>query len=274
MSLRSELVALATRVPSSPYPTEEATKQFLVLPFLSRALGWRWDCPSDICPEYPIGSGRVDYALLSGEPVAFVECKVGPLGAGDTRQLLEYLRESGAPSVGVLTDGVVWKFYTVAGGEPFFQFDLRSYKQMPNPAAESALAGFARGKDISEAVATASGVGSLVAFAGTTEGRAKLEEAVVAVVRGVIAGAGGDSVAVQPERYPSDTNIFYYAGDGKRSNRRLLAKLRYWKNGQVYLWVFGTGGEQDLVRRVQLRAIVDIAGYSAEIRATAFREGV
>ena len=267
MSLSSELAAAVARVPSSPYATEEAAKQFLVLPFLSGVLGYRWDCPSLICPEYPVGGGRrVDYALLSGgAAVAFVECK-RRRGAAGVRQLLGYLRESGV-GVGVLTDGVVWDFYTAGG--PFFQFDLLSY----NAAAETALAGFVAGRDIGAAVAGASGVGGLVGLAGeSAEGRGYVAEAALAAVRCVVAGGGGGASAVYGESHSAAYNIYYQSG--LRVGRRRLVRLDFWKGGAVWLRLYGAGGNQDMVNRVRLRAVGDIAGYAAEIRAAAFREGV
>ena len=270
MAFGDTIAALAARVPSSPYATEEAAKQFLVLPFLSRVLGYRWDCPSSICPEYAVGAGRrVDYALLSGGvTVAYVECK-RRRGSAGVRQLLGYLRAGGAPSVGVLTDGVVWDFYTAGSGGPFFQFDLLSR----NPASESALAGFAKGKDIGAAVSAASGVGGIVALAGqSAEGRANLEEAAVAVVRGVVAGGRGDAEAVRAESHKSAFNIYHWPS--LRGARRRLVRLDFWRNGEVRLLVYGAGGNRDLVNRVRLRAVSDIAGYAAGIRDAAFRGGV
>lgn len=179
-----------------------------------------------------------------------------------------YMSAAGV-DVGVLTDGVVWEFYGGVGG-PFFIFDIRAI----TAAAESAFAGFSAGRDVGAAMSAARGVGSLVRLAEKSEEwRNYLGEAVLVAVRCVIAGAGGDSSAVRPETYPvsATINIFYYAGDGKLGNRKRLVGIDFWKNGPVYLSLYGPGGNQDLVDGVRLRAVSDIAEYAEGIRAAAFR---
>ena len=260
MSLRTELAAAKARVPDGGFATEEAAKQSLILPLLS-GLGYDTVGLSDIVPEYPVGGGRVDYTLLSGgNPLILVECKRRN-GVPGVRQLLGYMADSSV-GVGVLTDGVVWEFY---GGDgrcwPFFVFNLLCY----GGAAESAFAGFSAGRDISAAVDAAAGVGAIVSC-----GRAYVEEAVVAAVRCVIAGAGGYASAVREERYGSDTNVFYWPDS--RNDRRRLLRLDFRARG-VYLRLFGAGGNWDEVARVRLGSISDIAAYAVEIRAAAFREG-
>ena len=258
MSLRLELEAAVARVPSLSLPlaSEEAVKQSLVLPLLS-GLGYDTVGLSDVVPEYPVGGGRVDYALFSGGlPSVLVECKRRN-GSGGVRQLLGYMAAAGV-GVGVLTDGVVWEFYG-GGVGPFFVFDIRA----ANGAAISAFAGFSAGRDVAAAVCGAAGVGGLVGG-----GRAYVEEAVVAAVRCVVAGAGGDAAAVREERYESDTNVFFWPGS--RNERRRLLRLGFGSRG-VSLRVYGAGGNCDEVARVRLRAISDIAVYAAGIRAAAFR---
>lgn len=82
MDLIDKLQELATRIPKQleHIQTEEATKNALVMPFLS-VLGYNVFDPTEVTPELNADIGvkkgeKVDYAILrDGKPVILVECK-------------------------------------------------------------------------------------------------------------------------------------------------------------------------------------------------------
>lgn len=97
--------------------TEEATKNALIMPMLT-ALGYNVFDPTEVLPEYTCDIGtkkgeKIDYAILKdGEPVILIECKhwAQDLSLYDN-QLLRYFGVSTA-KFGVLTNGIIWRFYT------------------------------------------------------------------------------------------------------------------------------------------------------------------
>lgn len=97
--------------------TEEATKNALILPFIS-ALGYDVFNPLEVLPEMCCDIGtkkgeKVDYAIMrDGKPIILIECKhwEQDLSLHDN-QLLRYFNVSEA-KFGVLTNGIVYKFYT------------------------------------------------------------------------------------------------------------------------------------------------------------------
>ena len=109
---------------------EEDVKIAVILPILN-ALDWDFADPGSLRPEYPVGPGRVDYALLChGHPQVFVEAK--RRGSVDVRaetQLFDYAANNGVPLL-VLSDGLYWDFYlSMADGRPeerrFDRLELR-----------------------------------------------------------------------------------------------------------------------------------------------------
>lgn len=103
------------RLSQNAYPNEAAISSGVVLPIL-RELGWDDTDPSEIMPEYPIGAGRVDFAICAvpKKPSFFIEVKgVGRSLDGD-RQLFEYAFHQGVPFC-ILTDGKDWNFYLPGG---------------------------------------------------------------------------------------------------------------------------------------------------------------
>ncbi|GHV36217.1 hypothetical protein FACS1894187_10410 [Synergistales bacterium] len=116
--------------------TEEATKNALIMPFIS-ALGYNVFDPSEVVPEFVADVGskkgeKVDYAILKdGKPIMLIEAK----WCGDTLdvskegQLLRYFNVTPA-SVGILTNGHEYRFYTdldqenIMDQRPFLQFDI------------------------------------------------------------------------------------------------------------------------------------------------------
>ena len=97
--------------------TEEATKMSLVVP-LFQILGYDVFNPSEFCPEYVADVGikkgeKVDYAILDdGQPTILIECKsCSEQLDKHSSQLFRYFGASPA-KFGILTNGIVYRFYT------------------------------------------------------------------------------------------------------------------------------------------------------------------
>ena len=99
---------------------EYRTRMLLVVPLLN-ALGWDTTNPAMVIPDYRVGNGKIDYALLgSGQgirgrkPIVFI--KVKPLGDdivdADRSEALINAKMAGVNYVG-LTNGDRWEFYDV-----------------------------------------------------------------------------------------------------------------------------------------------------------------
>ena len=120
-------------------PTEEATKNALIMPFLS-ALGYDVFNPLEVLPEMSCDIGmkkgeKIDYAILKdGEPVMLIECKhwAQDLNLHDN-QLLRYFNVSKA-KFGILTNGITYRFYTdleepnKMDEKPFLEVNLTDIK--------------------------------------------------------------------------------------------------------------------------------------------------
>lgn len=123
---------------------EQATKQSLVGPLFS-LLGYDLTDPRECIPEFKtdFGIGRsvkpVDWAFMSnGRPIFFVEAKeAGKKLTGYSEQLADYFAKSTDVKLGVLTNGVNWKFYTdvdnpnVMDKEPFVTWDVLTDDEIP-----------------------------------------------------------------------------------------------------------------------------------------------
>ena len=97
--------------------TEEATKMSLIVP-LFQILGYDVFNPLEFCPEYIADVGikkgeKVDYAILdNGEPSILIECKsCSEQLDKHSSQLFRYFGTSPA-KFGILTNGLVYRFYT------------------------------------------------------------------------------------------------------------------------------------------------------------------
>lgn len=111
---------LATRIPQqlAHIRTEEATKNALVMPFLS-ALGYNVFDPFEVTPELDADVGvkkgeKVDYAILKdGKPIMLFECKGCNCNLDEVHasQLFRYFSVTDA-RIGVLTNGVVYRFFS------------------------------------------------------------------------------------------------------------------------------------------------------------------
>lgn len=90
---------------------EQKTKQGIILRILY-ILGWNTFDPDEVCAEFQITNGRVDYALkINNKILLFIEVKnVGvPLKVHE-EQLLRYSFEKGI-ELALLTNGIDWWFY-------------------------------------------------------------------------------------------------------------------------------------------------------------------
>ena len=119
---------------------EASTKLFLINPFL-RLMGYDTTDPDDVWPEFTADVGikqgeKVDYAILQkGDPVILIEAKqCGNDLSGDHGQLLRYFHGTTA-KFGILTNGIVYKFYTDLeqpnrmDTKPFLELDLLNIKE-------------------------------------------------------------------------------------------------------------------------------------------------
>ena len=131
MDLEETLRLAVRNLRSDRLENEAQVKQAVILPIL-RALGWDDADPVSFKPEYAVGRGLVDYALLDrGKPLVFIEAKrTGAISADGEEQLFGYAAHQGVPLL-VLTDGNVWALYlSMAEGVPserrFFQVELQT----------------------------------------------------------------------------------------------------------------------------------------------------
>jgi len=90
---------------------EAATKQGVILKILS-CLDWDPFDINEVHPEYPTGSGKVDFALRhNGYNKVFIEVKrIGEDLEKHQEQLLNYSFKYGV-RIAVLTNGITWRFY-------------------------------------------------------------------------------------------------------------------------------------------------------------------
>ena len=141
--LFSIIETIKTRI-ASHGPTlrenETRTRMALIDPVL-QALGWDVSDPEMVTPEYSVGNGRADYALLTstGTPSALVEAKkLDESLASHRMQMLNYANITGIPYAG-LTDGNRWEMYTVFDQAPIEQRRILDVSIADEPAHEAAL---------------------------------------------------------------------------------------------------------------------------------------
>ncbi|WP_456286396.1 type I restriction enzyme HsdR N-terminal domain-containing protein [Microbacterium sp. JZ70] len=139
MEFSERLEALATKVrnQADAIGTEEATKNAFVMPFISTILGYDVFDPLEVVPEFTADVGtkrgeKIDYAIVrDGEVQILIECKasLGALKIEHASQLFRYFATTNA-RLAVLTNGVVWQFYTdldapnKMDAKPFLVLDL------------------------------------------------------------------------------------------------------------------------------------------------------
>jgi predicted type IV restriction endonuclease len=138
MDLIDKLNAIAIKVEKqkATISTEEATKTSFIMPFI-RELGYDVFDATEVIPEFTADVGikkgeKVDYAIaLDGKIIMLIECKMlgTKLDVNIESQLHRYFHVTEA-RIGILTDGLVYKFYT----------DLEDHNKMDNkPFLEFAL---------------------------------------------------------------------------------------------------------------------------------------
>lgn len=119
--------------------TEEATKMSLIVP-LFQLLGYDVFNPTEFCPEYTADVGikkgeKVDYAILeNGAPSILIECKsCSEQLDKHSSQLFRYFGTTPA-KFGILTNGIVYRFYTDLEESnkmdlvPFLEIDMMNLK--------------------------------------------------------------------------------------------------------------------------------------------------
>lgn len=139
MSFEDALEDLAAKVVSyaSTLATEEATKTAVVMPFISRVLGYDVFNPAEVVPEFVCDIGtkkgeKIDFAIVrDGKVQILLEAKkIGEsLNLAHAGQLIRYFHVSNS-RIAILTNGQYWDFYTdldrpnVMDEQPFLRLDL------------------------------------------------------------------------------------------------------------------------------------------------------
>jgi hypothetical protein len=123
---------------------EQATKQSLIGPLFT-ILGYDLTDPRECVPEYKADFGKdrsvkpIDWAFFQGgRPIFFVEAKeVGRKLTGYDEQLGDYFAKAPEAKLGILTNGVQWRFFTdiehanVMDKDPFVRWDVMSDEEPP-----------------------------------------------------------------------------------------------------------------------------------------------
>lgn len=145
MNFINRVKAFAATIPSKldNIKTEEATKHYLIMPFIKEILGYDPFDPNEIVPEYDAKVGasskfKLDYAILQdSQPIILIECKCYGIDLNHDKhytQLFSYFAATDA-RIGVLTDGVVYNFYADLDKDnkmdkkPFLVLDLLNFKE-------------------------------------------------------------------------------------------------------------------------------------------------
>ncbi len=167
MDLIDKLREISTRLPKQVehLHTEEATKNALVMPFIS-ALGYDVFNPTAVIPEFTADVGtkkgeKVDYAIMGDEgPIILIECKACDvnLDKHHADQLYRYFSVTSA-RFGVLTNGISYRIFSdleepnKMDKRPFLEFSMRDV----NDELADELKKFAKGTfDLEKIVSTAS----------------------------------------------------------------------------------------------------------------------
>ncbi|MGB7002363.1 MAG: type I restriction endonuclease [Halobacteriota archaeon] len=121
--------------------TEEATKTARIMPFI-KALGYDVFNPEEVVPEFTCDVGtkkgeKVDYAIMKdGNPIMIFECKSANMNLEKEHasQLYRYFSVTEV-KVGVLTNGIIYKFYSdlekanTMDAKPFLELDMLNIKE-------------------------------------------------------------------------------------------------------------------------------------------------
>lgn len=141
MDFADRIRELALQIPKHMLhvKTEEGTKNAMIMPFLT-ALGYNVNDPTEVNPEYIADFGtkkgeKIDYAVLKdARVIILVECKccTDDLKTNHASQLYRYFSVSNT-RFGILTNGVVYRFYTDLDApnkmdtHPFFEFNMLDF---------------------------------------------------------------------------------------------------------------------------------------------------
>lgn len=123
---------------------EQATKKSLIEPLLT-VLGYDVTDPRECVPEHREDFGKnrsvkpVDYAFIKdGSPIFFVEAKqVDRRLSGYDEQLGDYFAKAPSAKLGILTNGIHWRFFTdlenenVMDKKPFVDWSVLSEEPPP-----------------------------------------------------------------------------------------------------------------------------------------------
>lgn len=142
MDFINKIRDLSERIPKlrEQIQTEEATKTAFIMPFI-QALEYDVFNPSEVVPEFIADIGikkgeKVDYAIImEGKPKILIECKCcGQDLDKHNNQLYRYFSSTDA-KFAIITDGIVYKFYTELDeknkldSKPFFIFDMLDFDE-------------------------------------------------------------------------------------------------------------------------------------------------
>lgn len=138
MDFIEELRNLSTQIAKQKdyATTEEATKHAFVIPFI-KIMGYNPYNLTEVVPEFTADIGtkqgeKVDYAIFKDDKVIMlIECKRygADLTDAHTSQLYRYFSVVNA-RIAVLTDGVIYRFYTdleesnIMDSKPFLEFNM------------------------------------------------------------------------------------------------------------------------------------------------------
>lgn len=140
MDFIDRVKAFAASIPQKleSIKTEEATKNYLIMPFIQQILGYNPFDPNELVPEYDANVGaakkfKLDYAILQdNKPVILIECKCYGIDISHDNhyaQLFSYFAATDA-RIGILTDGVIYQFFAdldknnKMDKKPFLTIDL------------------------------------------------------------------------------------------------------------------------------------------------------
>lgn len=124
--------------------SEQATKNSLIGPLFTM-LGYDLTDPRQVMPEYKCDFGKersrlpIDWAFMrDGKPLFFVEAKAaGKKLTGYDEQLGDYFAKAPEAKLGILTNGVMWRFFTdlssanIMDKEPFVKWDVLNDEHPP-----------------------------------------------------------------------------------------------------------------------------------------------
>ncbi|HEX2955530.1 MAG TPA: type I restriction endonuclease [Chitinispirillaceae bacterium] len=142
---------ILNRIPAVKGKGEQATKQSLVIPMID-ALGYDIWNPTEVCPEYEADFAikkagqkeKVDIAIILADiPRIYIEVK--PIEESldkNEGQLARYFNATTSVTLGILTNGVEWRFFTDTGDPNIM--DSQPFHTVKIDAADQGLEVLAR----------------------------------------------------------------------------------------------------------------------------------